>query len=222
MSVMVDIAVAPRLIERHSARTLANVKRGLRSASRRAHAILVPRTPRDRGGAAAGWRGAAHNGEGNVVAYLLNTCPYIGILESGARPHKVSWEGIYSLYLWIERHFRLTRGGALVAGAVGTRLTAGKSTAFRRSQTAAIGYGMGGELVSKAGRYVEKAILFTHWEMYNKLVPAALNITGAIVNKLRTKGQKPRYFVKNALPEIAAGAREEVERCLRESNRGQS
>ena len=33
------------------------------------------------------------------------------------------------------------------------------------------------------------------------------------------KGQKPHYFVRNAMPMLGEAAREEVERCMREAAR---
>jgi hypothetical protein len=145
------------------------------------------------------------------VAYCLNTCPYIGILEEGARPHAVSWEGQYSIYLWIERHFRMHSSGALAP--VGTE---GATTRLTNTRSKAAYFARGREPLSKAGAMVQRAIMGTHPEYGAKLLPAALNITGAIVMKIRAHGQKPHYFVKNSLDELAHGAREEVERCLRE------
>jgi hypothetical protein len=213
MTTMLDFAAAPGLFKRIDADVKRATRKGLRSAARAASAILVPRTPRDRGNAAAAWKNSDHSGEGNVVAYCLNTCPYIGILDLGARPHKVSWEGQFSIYLWIERHFRLTGNGYLVKGGTyGTSANKGRLTA---TSSRAFGLSQGREPISKNGAFVKRAILGTHPEYANRLVPAALNITGAIVMKIMTQGEKPKYFMRDAMPVLAEATRDEVERCLR-------
>jgi hypothetical protein len=215
-----NATVQPRdigaVLAKHSQKQRAAMVRGLRSGARLGRTILVGRTPKDRGMAKLAWKTIFY-GDTGVVAENLNSAPYSGILDSGARPHKVSWEAQFSIYTWVERHFRLSKGGALQPlSEGGTRLTARGSGAFKRSQNAAIGYGMGGERLSRAGSYVQRAILGTHPEYAGRLVPAALNITGAIVWKMMTKGQAPTWFVKLAMPELARAAREEVERCLKE------
>ena len=207
-----NFAAAPGLFKRIDADVKRATRKGLRSAARAAQAILVPRTPRDRGNAAAAWKNSDHSGEGNVVAYCLNTCPYIGILDLGARPHKVAWEGQFSIYLWIERHFRLTGEGAMARGG-----TAGASTRLTATKSKAFGLSQGREPISKNGAFVKRAILGTHPEYANRLVPAALNITGAIVMKIMTQGEKPKYFMRDAMPTLAEATRNEVERCLREA-----
>ena len=185
MTVQVDMAAMPGLLERHGKRSMDAVRKGLRSAARRSQALLVHRTPRDRGSAAAGWRNSAHAGTGDVVAYCLNTCPYIGILESGARPHAVSKEGQEAIYQWVLRVLRL----------VGTKRE---------------GFAVVHNAEPMAGTRMRKITSIDKGEQL------ARSITFLICRKIRLKGQKPHYFVKNSLDELAAGAREEVERCLRE------
>ena len=212
MTTMLDFAAAPGLFKRIDADVKRATRKGLRSAARAASAILVPRTPRDRGNAAAAWKNSDHSGEGNVVAYCLNTCPYIGILDLGARPHKVAWEGQFSIYLWIERHFRLTGAGAMARGG-----TAGASTRLTNTRSKAFGFARGRESISRAGSMVKRAIMGTHPEYAARLLPEALNITGAIVMKIMTQGEKPKYFMRDAMPVLAEATREEVERCLKEA-----
>lgn len=212
MTVMLDFSQAAGLAQRVGANVQKAVQKGLRSAARLSQAVLAQRTPRDRGNAAAAWRNSAHNGDGDVVAYCLNSCPYIGILEMGARPHKVAWEGQFSIYLWIERHFRLTGGGAMARGG-----TEGATARLTNTRSKAFGFARAREPISRAGAMVRRAILGTHPEYANRLLPEALNITGAIVMKIMAQGEKPHYFVRDAMPTLAEGAREEVERCLKEA-----
>ena len=184
---MLDFAAAPGLFKRIHADVKRATQKGLRSAARLSTAILVPRTPRDRGNAAAAWKNSAHNGEGDVVAYCLNTCPYIGILDLGARPHAVSKEGQEAIYQWVLRNLRLVgdrrQGFAVVHGNAvmpGTRM---------RKLTS----------IGDAGEKLARQITFL------------------ICRKIREKGQKPHYFMRDAMPLLAEGARDEVERCLKEA-----
>ena len=217
MTVMLDMSAAPGLFKRVDADTKLAIRKGLRSSARLSEAVLVQRTMakfHDRGQAAAGWKNASRKGTGDVVAYVWNTCPYIGIGDQGARPHKVAWEGQFSIYLWIERHFRLNGGGAMARGG-----TAGHDVRLTNTRSRAFGFARAREPLSRAGAMVKKAILGTHPEYAERLIPEALNITGAIVMKIMTQGEKPKYFVRDAMPMLGEAAREEVERCMRESAR---
>lgn len=220
MSTAITMRAIGDELQRHEKAQRAALLRGIRSGARRGRAILVSKTPKDRGQAKAAWSTFLH-GDSGLVASNENSAPHIGILECGARPHKVSWEGIFAIYQWIERHFRLTSGGAMVAGGGNKgRLTATGSRAFKRSQNAAIGYSMGGESLSRHGAYVQKAILATAPDYAGRLVPAACNITGAIVWKLMTQGQAPKWFVRGALDDLNRAVRQEVERCMSEIKPG--
>ena len=68
---------------------------GVSRSTQRGRSLLVRKTPVDQGQAKAGWR-ATNN-------LITNSAPHIGILERGARPHKVSREGIESLTRWVMR-----------------------------------------------------------------------------------------------------------------------
>ena len=189
MTVMLDMSAAPGLFKRVDADVKRAIQKGLRSAARLSQAVLAQRTPRDRGNAAASWKNSAHSGTGDVVAYCLNSCPYIGILEMGARPHAVSKEGQEAIYQWVLRNLRLVgdqrqgfaavHGNAVMAGARTRKLTS---------------IGDPGEKLAR-------------------------EITFLICRKIRMKGQKPHYFVRNAMPMLGEAAREEVERCMREAAR---
>jgi hypothetical protein len=205
-----------KTLTRHDAHSKAKTERGLVAASRAAVGLLRRRTPKDRGLAQASWkwrRGAKGSG---VVALVENSSPIIGILEKGARPHRVSLEGAWSIYEWIERHFVLA-GGTVVSGrdmTAGTkfnRLTARGSRAHKLASARS-------EWFTKRGKMLADW-LQSKYLMPSGVVPQAANIAAAIIDKIRLKGQKPKYFVRDALPILAEMARGEVERELRQPSR---
>ena len=210
MSPVISMHAVGATLKRDQELRQAATLRGLRSGARRGLPILVRATPKDQGLAQISWKTVMHGSVG-LVATNENSAPHIGILENGARPHKVSWEGIFAIYQWVERHFRLTAVGGVVAGAAGTRFSARKSRAFKLA-------GQGN--LSQHGAYVMKAIMALHPEYIGRMVPAALNITGAIIWKIATKGQAPKFFVRGCLLELNHAVRAEVERCISEIRPG--
>lgn len=80
-------------------------------------------TPSDLGQMSKSWRvvnqrrGKGKTGLSQDICELLNDAPHAGVVESGARPHKVSPEGWWSIYEWVERHFpdAADEGGGLDA-----------------------------------------------------------------------------------------------------------
>ena len=85
--------------------------RGCDRAALRSQAVMAKRTPTDQGQLKGSWR--VHLGaldtSGAVVelAALINDAPHAGIVELGARPHKVSPEGWAAIYAWVVRHRHL-------------------------------------------------------------------------------------------------------------------
>jgi hypothetical protein len=113
MSTTVAMTAMPKLLERHDAKAREACAKGLRSAARFARTHLVKVTPKDRGMAKAAWK--EHYGPANArpptpAAWVENSAPYIGVLEMGARPHKVSIEGRQAIYEWVLRNFRMVGG----------------------------------------------------------------------------------------------------------------
>lgn len=96
-------------IRRDGKRAPKLIKKAMRMSARRGKAILVDRTPVDRGPLKAAWKvrtldeGGRFTGVENV-----NSSPYAGIVELGARPHPVSKEGQVAIYEWVRRHFGYT------------------------------------------------------------------------------------------------------------------
>lgn len=222
MATEITLKRLPGVLAKEFEGTRLNIARGLRDGARIGKVVVKRRTPKDRGMAQMGWQN--HNGPMNArgqtpAAWLENSTPYIGILENGARPHPVSAEGRFALYQWIERHYRLSKSGALQqVVSLQTRQLAGDRLTNTRSK--AFGYARAREVLSKHGAFTKKLIEQVHPEYSGRLIPEALNIVGAICHKLNTKGQKPLHFVKNSQPELVAIAQEQVEKHVREGAKG--
>lgn len=106
----IKLSALPKVLERHGVGTFLAICKGLRAGARAGRTHLVRVTPKDRGMAKAAWK--EHDGPRNArpptpAAWLENSAPYIGILEKGARPHKVSAEGRQAIYEWVLRNFRM-------------------------------------------------------------------------------------------------------------------
>lgn len=94
-----------REIRARNRQTPAIVKRALVRSARRGRALLVRRTPKDLGQAKAGWRVSVPiSGSKRAAVDLYNDTPYVGILEMGARPHRVSLEGRVAIQEWVRRN----------------------------------------------------------------------------------------------------------------------
>jgi hypothetical protein len=86
------------------------VTKGLRSGARRGHAHMPSKTPVDQGQLHNSWqvRSGDRDARGRFlstggVPRLFNDAPHAGIVEQGARPHRVSPEGIEALTEWARR-----------------------------------------------------------------------------------------------------------------------
>jgi hypothetical protein len=153
------------------------------------------------------------------VAITFNDAPHIGVLECGARPHPVSLEGQRAIYEWVERHFRLA-GGIVLSGRDMTKGIKSDSLTNTKSRAHKVARGAGGaeflDKLSKLGSMLEDNLSRNFPEMSRRMVPAALNIAAAIIQKIRKKGQKPHYFVRELLPLMTEITQVEVERLLKE------
>lgn len=83
--------------------------RGSHRGAHRARALMVAKTPVDTGQLRASWKVKKGSVSGTrrkaVLAELINDAPHAGIVEKGARPHKVNRAGIKALTAWAWRHF---------------------------------------------------------------------------------------------------------------------
>ena len=214
----VPIKKLPDAYQRHAERGRAAVIRAQRSACHAGKVIVKRATPKDRGLAQNSWQ--ANMGPKNArpptpAAWLSNSAPYIGILEKGARPHKVSLDGQRSIYEWVERHFRLVGhgGGVMSAGEIPEGVSSNSLTATksRRHKVARQGYL---DKLTRLGAMLENNLVRNFPDMGRKLVPAALNIAAAIIQKIRTKGAKPRFFVRMSLPILLQILQDETKRHI--------
>jgi hypothetical protein len=80
--------------------------RAMKRAAQRGRSYLVKRTPVDQGQLKASWKTqVTATGEGgDIAASIINGAPHAAIVEEGARPHPVSNEGFYAIFLWAKRH----------------------------------------------------------------------------------------------------------------------
>lgn len=105
-----------QLKKRHAA-TLRAIARGALRGAHRGRAIVVRETPVDQSQLKQAWKvhpgnAALLRGErvtwarfiAATLAELRNMAPHAGIVELGARPHKVSAEGWMAIYDWVVRH----------------------------------------------------------------------------------------------------------------------
>lgn len=115
---------------------------------------------------------------------IRNDAPYAGVLEAGARPHKVSKEGQEALRQWIgAKLIKETRVSMRGPGR-------GKQGPKQRVVT------RGGLTKSQVREGVKE-----------QEIEAILH---AILTKLAKKGQPGKHFVKNAMPKILDFVRAEV------------
>jgi hypothetical protein len=163
----------PRLLDLGERRIRRAVASGALAGAHRGRAVIVKRTPVDRGPLKAGWRvkpGATEFfGPDTTLAELRNDAPHLAFVEIGTRPHAVSPEGWLAIYEWVRRHFR------------------------------------GGELGGR-GR-MRKPRDFTVEDLrgpFRGPDPVISRITNAIVMRIRRKGTKPTFFVRNSIEELQA------------------
>jgi len=212
----VPLKKLPDAYQKHAARVHDACMRAQRSACHAGKVIVKRATPKDRGLAQNSWQ--ANMGPKNArpptpAAWLSNSAPYIGILEKGARPHKVSLDGQRSIYEWVERHFRVSSGFVFSADsfAEGVKTTSLKNTKSREHKNLRKNYL---DKLTRLGAMLEDNLIRNFPDMGRRLVPAALNIAAAIIQKIRTKGAKPRFFVRMSLPILLQILQDETKRHI--------
>ena len=102
----------PGMVKGNNKAALRATRSGLKRAAQRSKSLLAMSTPKvDTGQLRASWKvrksmetGIASARGGGMAATVINDAPHAGIIEGGARPHKVSLEGFYALFLWAKRH----------------------------------------------------------------------------------------------------------------------
>lgn len=96
-------ADVPRLFAEHAKKMPEAIDKGCLKAAHRARSVLVRVSPVYLGQFKNSWR-VVGLGRGKHAGYaVMNDAPHAGIIERGARPHKVSNEGIAALTKWAKR-----------------------------------------------------------------------------------------------------------------------
>jgi len=103
----------PHLMRKHRERVPAAIAKGIRLSAERTRSHLVQISPVDLGQFKNAWQ---VSGRGSLVE-VSNSAPHAGIIERGARPHKVSREGFEAIKGWVKR--KILRGAVAGARRVG-------------------------------------------------------------------------------------------------------
>lgn len=175
----------PGLLHSHHASLRAGIVEGTTAGAHRARGLLARKTPKDTGMAKAAWKVTSGIPSLGILAELHNDAPYVGILEKGARPHSVNKEGWAAIYRWVLRK-----------GLAGKRV--------RESQRKTKNIRTLGQAFNSIGRI----------EHNRARERQAAAITWAIVGKIRKEGQRPTYFVRDAMPKVRSYMRSEVRKRL--------
>jgi hypothetical protein len=175
---------------------LQAIRKGTNRGAERARAMIVRRGPRDQGQLRASWhvkKGSERRpmarwlrAKDAELAELRNDAPHAGIVELGARPHRVSQEGIQSIARWAMRVMSFKT----------------PTDNLRRARNAAVGPR---EARQSGPRQRPKDRRFA----------AALGIARAIAWRIRREGQKPTYFVRDAMPVAVRLLDAEVQKALK-------
>jgi hypothetical protein len=161
---------------------LQAIRKGTNRGAERARAMIVRRGPRDQGQLRASWhvkKGSERRPMGAKdaeLAELRNDAPHAGIVELGARPHRVSQEGLQAIARWAMRVMSFKTPPA-------TRRRRGEQGPRQRPK--------------------------------DRRFAAALGIARAIAWRIRREGQKPTYFVRDAMPVAVRLLEAEVQKALK-------
>lgn len=182
----------PKLLADHAAKLPKVVGQGLVLAAHRGRTLLVRESPVDQGLFRNSWEVR----EAFFGAVIDNTAPHAGIIEKGARPHKVNREGIDALTKWVLRHLSKSRPKY---GPIGPEVygpTAPKPVKYGPTPPPVYG--------PKKARAATPRM--TEAE--------ARSIAFAIAKKLEKHGQLGLGIVEKALPELSRIAQIEVMRAI--------
>lgn len=173
-------------LRRHAKATLKAVQRGIIRGAFAGERVLVKATPVDQGEMRRAWH-VRKTGRKNQPAVLINDAPYAGIIERGARPHKVGFAGWEQIYSWVYRHH---------AYFAATRTKKGRAKRMKK-------YVM--EVTSqRSGAQAETG--------FDPVISA---ITWGIVKKIEKEGSRARFFVRDSIPELTVLTSQQVEKRLK-------
>lgn len=174
------------------------VQAAMVSGAHRGRSYIIRHTPVDRGVLKNAWRILTMLG----VVDLVNSQPYAGVIERGARPFKISREGLENLVGWVKR--KLIGQGHRDNAEWAARRTA----SFERDQ-----YGP----VSPFKQYGPKQRRAKSRVQVLKddfLDKEARRIAWAIAKKFERLGMKGKFFIRQNLPTLVRLAADEINRFL--------
>lgn len=167
------------------------VLRALRAGAQRGRALMVSRSPVDRGILRNAWKVIKVSDE---QVNLENDQPYAGVLERGARPFKISRAGLEALAGWVKR--KILRGNYnTVKHGPDTR-----SMDYKTARKAQLAH-------KRAGKAYKHLAL---WQ----LDAEAMRIARAIAKKWEKLGKRGTYFIRDSLPKLAELIDKEMTRSL--------
>lgn len=111
-------ALGRELVQRHR-KNKKLIRKAAKLGAHRSRARLVKRTPVDTGQMKNGWRVIEHAITRNDLVTISNDAPHAGIIEVGARPHRVSKAGKLAIMRWAMRKFGID---SVTAYAIATRV----------------------------------------------------------------------------------------------------
>lgn len=168
------------------------VQRAMFSAGQRGKALLVKDSPTDRGILRNAWKVIKLSDGVEIV----NDQPYAGIVEGGARPFRISSDGIWALKAWVMRMFK---SGRMFPEGAQSKIS------WKRGWDKKAATVTGS---SQIKRVTKKRIT------KDKLEQQAESIAWAIAKKFEKIGMKGKRFVYNNLPLLAELMDAEVSRYL--------
>jgi len=170
------------------------VFRAMTSAAQRGKAFIVGKSPVDRGLLRNAWKVVKLSVLGEV--HLVNDQPYAGVVERGARPFRISSEGLWYLKGWVMR--KLKSGEMFPMGA---RFKIN----WARGWNKAIRTAKGQSLITSKRR-----VRFSK----EQLEKEAERIAWAIAKTFEKVGMKGKRFVMSNLHLLAELMDDEVKRSL--------
>ncbi len=201
-------AELPRVLAAHEKTLPKAIQAGIRLAAERGRTHLMRQSPVDLGQYKNSWR-VKETGAGPTI---INDSPHAGIIELGARPHKVSREGIEALTAWVLR--KLTTSSGKLKGKAKYGPTYKKPSKYGPSKPSVFGPSKG---QSKASQAKAKAARIKNLADAQK---AARGIAFAIAKKLEKEGQKGHFIVDKSMPQLSKFLAAEVARQVAKALNG--
>lgn len=169
--ISISLQDLPDDLQRRLAELPVSVRRGLQSGTMYGRTMLSKRSPTDQGQLRNSWKlidyAAGARGAGrHSMLQLVNEAPHAGIVERGARPHRVSKEGIEALAQWAWRN-RSSFSLAKVQGPIKPKKLGGKGgrRALQKQTDMAIVRGIAFAIAWKIRHHGQKPTFFVRDSM---------------------------------------------------------